>query len=55
MGYRFEILAAKYPFKGCWDKSIHPKTFVGLVVKIVILRMGGYDIIDVGIRDRIKK
>lgn len=51
MGNKYEILAAKYPFKGYYEKSFQCNTFWMALTYFREYKRQGYDIIDVHYRD----
>jgi hypothetical protein len=50
MGYKFEILATNYPFKGYYEASYRCETFWSALKKFREYRHLGYEIIDVHYR-----
>lgn len=51
MGDKYQILAAKYPFKGYYEKSIQCNTLWVALKYFREYKRQGYDIIDVHYRD----
>jgi hypothetical protein len=51
MGNKYEILAAKYPFKGYYEKSFQCDTLWMAIKMFREFKRQGYDIIDVHYRD----
>ena len=51
MGNKYEILAAKYPFKGYYEEWFQCETLWIALKKFREFKRHGYDIIDVRYRD----
>jgi hypothetical protein len=51
MGNKFEILAARYPFKGYYEASFQCATLWSALKMFREYKRQGYDIIDVHYRD----
>ena len=51
MGFKFEILAAHYPFKGCYEESFQCNTVWSALMQFRKLKGQGYEIIDLHYRD----
>ena len=51
MGNKYEILAAKYPFKGYYEKSFQCTTLWMAIKMFREYKRQGFDIIDVHYRD----
>lgn len=51
MGNKYQILAAKYPFNGYYEKSFQCNTLWIALVYFREYKRQGYDIIDVHYRD----
>ena len=51
MGTKYEILAARYPFSGYYEKSFQCRTLWAALNKFREYKRKGYEIIDVYYRD----
>lgn len=51
MGFKFQLLAARYPFKGYYEASFQCSTLLGTLIKFIKLQRQGYEIINVSYRD----
>lgn len=54
MGYKYEILAAHYPFIGYYEKSCKCSTFWSAMMQLRKYKKQGYDIINLLYRKPIK-
>lgn len=51
MGNRYEILAAKYPFKGYYEASCQCNTLIGAIWHLFKYQCQGYGIINLQFRN----
>lgn len=50
MGYKYHILASKYPYKGYSESSIKCTNIISVIYTYIVLRIRGFDIIDISAR-----
>jgi hypothetical protein len=50
MGWKFYLLAAKYPYQGSWDYSFGDKNLLRFIIHVIKIYKQ-YEIIDIQIRN----